>query len=461
MEYMKNIAVLVQNLVQFYSIKNGIDALIKAGYPLDIFVPLSEDVQGFGSLFDDTYKALCDMGYSPQRDPKCAGHYKVLMEPYPMGPCSGISHDYKLKYKYALLSAKPEPSFHPEHNLCYDAELLFSPYEASFLKAFTNVELIGNLKYVSIERAERPKTDKKVLLYLPTYGDVSSIDSITEALSELKKDYYVITKLHHGTSFLVAEADRMGKLIDVSDEHYDHHTELAKLLSAADVVLSDNSGAIFEAFYAGVPIAVFSDDLNHRRIGSFDTTQYRLAEEGYLPHTSDAAEISRVLEEALRDDVVEKQREVRKKLFYFPEDPVSEFVSVIEKYLNDEVDRNLKAIRDVIVRNYEHYVSENERLGTDLRQRELELTACTSERDVLRNDLSECLHENEGLKQGIAERERKIAEITARTECEIEELNVKVEQKDRAIGYYESGKLYRIARKLYGLYFKIKPGGGE
>ena len=462
---MKNIAWLVQNLVQFYSIKNGVDALIRAGYKVDVYVPTVEDTDGFKNILNDTYDALSAMGYSPARDPSDAGRYKILLEPYPIGAYSEIPHDYRLKYKYALLSAKPEPSFHTDKNLIYDAELLFSPYEARFLSAFTKTELIGNLKYASFEAAERPETDKKILLYLPTYGDISSIDAIADTLAGLKDEYYIITMLHHGTSFLFSEGDRTEKIVAVSDEHYDHRTELASLLSVADVVLSDNSGAIFESLFAGVPTAVCSDDLNRRRIGGLDTTQYKLAKEGVIPHTTDPSGIPAALSAALSDGVASRQREMRSALFHLPDDPVAEFVGVIEKYLNDEVDRDFKAIHDLASGDFMASAAECERRGAVIYEREREIDGLRAETSGLRQNISELEgrilereREIDGLKNGIKEQKRAAAELAAQHEKQIGELELAIEQKDRAIGYYENGTLYRIAKKIYGLYFRIRPG---
>ena len=151
---------------------------------------------------------------------------------------------------------------------------------------------------------------------------------------------------------------------------------------------------------------------------------------------------------------------------------------MIEKYLNDKTEHNFKAIHDVIVDNYTGYLSECEHLGAELKKREGELGWVNyelSERNAeigrqkqeiselaqriegLQNELAERRRDVEELNNKVSERERKIAEMDG----EIGELNVKIEQKDRAISYYEDGKLYRAAKKMYGLYFKVRPGKNE
>ena len=95
---------------------------------------------------------------------------------------------YRIKYKYSLLTAKPNLVYKPENNICYDAILCYGMYEANFLKVFSNVELIGNLKYLNLKPLTKPSTNKPILLYLPTYGDVSSIRNITSQLEKYTKN---------------------------------------------------------------------------------------------------------------------------------------------------------------------------------------------------------------------------------------------------------------------------------
>ena len=409
----KDLALIVYNLSQFYSVKNGIDALKKAGRTVDVFVPEINDADGFSGIFDDTFSVLSEKGYSPRRDLAENERYKVLLEPYPFLNYSDISHDYIIKYRYSLVCAKPDPVFRPETNVTYDAQLVFSPYEARFLSVYSKVEPIGVMKYASPEKRERPVTDKKVLLYLPTYGDICSIDSVVGALSELKDRYYIISKFHHGTSFLCAETERIKLLTEISDETFDHRVSLAELLTVADVVLSDNSGAIFESVYAKVPVAIFTNSLNDRRLGKLDTPQYKLVKKGYFPYAENGSGIAAALERATDRDVAAKQLELREKLFYFPEDPVAGFVEIIEKYLRDDVDRDFKAMHDVLAESF------------------VKNANAASELEIWKK-------ETEELKIQLEEKTRRI-----------EELGLDLENKNRALSYYENGKLYRLAKSLY------------
>ena len=277
----RDIAVTIQNFVQFYSIKSGIDELIKRNHSVDIYIPQTNDDSGLDKMYEETFNELIKYNYTIKRTTDSNVLYKILLEPYPMDFCLKFNFEYRLKYKYSLLSAKPNLVYKPESNICYDAILCFSKYDADFLNVYAKTELIGNLKYLNFKKKSF-NSAKPVLLYLPTYGNVSSIDLITAQLEKLKSKYYLITKLHHGTSSLKNETERIEKLKSISNECYNHTTELVKLLEKADVVLSDNSGAIFETLYAKVPLAIFSDDINKNKLGNLDTTQFKLVKKNYI-----------------------------------------------------------------------------------------------------------------------------------------------------------------------------------
>ena len=417
----RDIAITIQNMVQFYSIKNGLDGLTKKGYHVDIYVPKCDDSSGFREMFDSTYDYLLNLNYSPIRIPNNNIEYHILLEPYPMDFYIKINHKYRIKYEYALLSAKPNLVYIPSHNIYYDAILCFGNYEAEFLKVFSNVEIIGNLKCTSLNNYDKPKTEKPILLYLPTYGNVSSIDSITKQLKQLKNKYYIIAKLHHGTSFLQDEKERISKIKEIVDECFDHKIELTELLQKVDVVLSDNSGAIFDTIYAKVPIAIYSEDINKNKLNNFDTIQYKLIEKGYMPYTSNAEEIPHILNQALSSEYIEKQSKLSDELFYKPENPVDCFVDIIEKYLKDEIDINYKNIHDILVNDYSNKISEIE----ELKAKNLEIPKL---QDEINNNKQE-----------------------------LQNLKNEIEEKNKIIGYYENGKLYKISKKIYNIYHnKIK-----
>ena len=419
----RDIAVTIQNLVQFYNVKNGIDELIKQKYSIDIYVPMNTNDSEIGKMFDETFDELKNMGYSPLRKIDDCITYKILLEPYPMDIYYNFNYKYRIKYKYAPISAKPNLTLNPENNILYDAILCYGNYEANYLRVYSNPRIIGNLKYIDFNRKINDNDNKKVLLYLPTYGDTCSIDLILEEFNILKKDYYIITKFHHGTSYLKNEAYRIEKLKEISDEYYDHKTPLIDLLKKTHIVLSDNSGSIFESILAGVPVAVFTEDSNKNKIENFSTSQYKFISKGYIPCTNIPTEIPSILKEATSPEIINKQIELKNILFYNSSNPINDFVTVIKEYLFDNIDVEYKKMHDVLVKDY---------------QNKLEL---------IKNQNIEILNCNE---------------INIDKERKIEELNVinsklmdEIKKQNIIIKYYENGKLYKLSSKIYKTYHKF------
>lgn len=401
----KDVAIIIENLVQFHSLKLCIKEMKKQNISVDIYVPCAEWDEGFNNLFENTYNILNQLGYSPLRFNNLNIKYKILLEPYPIDNL-GIQYDYRIKYRYGPLTAKPNPVYLPKNNLCYDAILCYGPYEANYLRIYSEPLIIGNLKFSNYKRENKNTHHKKLhLLYLPTFGEASSLDEIYDSLLSLKKEYYIMTKFHHGTSYLKNEEKRIEKIKEISDECYDQNDDIVELLSKADVVLSDNSGAVFESIYAEVPVAIFAKNIN-KKLENFDTHQYYFVNKGIIPYTDDKKNISTILKKALKKETIKKQVALKYELFYISDNPIEDFINVIKKYLNNEIDLRYKSLRDVFVKEYY-------------------------------NNQSEQANEIQKLKEQNYKLQQDIKRINLNFPC------------------YENGILYKISGNIYKLYFKM------
>ena len=415
-----DVAVTIQNLVQFYSIKPGIDELIKRTISVTIFVPINRDDSGIGDLFDETYKVLKTFSnkYDIKRKVNKNTYYKVLIEPYPMDIYFKFNFTYRIKFKYSLLSAKPNLVYDPESNIYYDLILCYSKYDADFLSVYAKTCIISPMKFVEFKKKQM-NTKKPVLLYLPTYGDVSSIEDILDSLQKLKSAYYIIIKLHHGTSSLKNEKERIDKVQLVADECVDHIMPLSELLSKSDVVLSDNSGAIFEAIYTKIPVAIYSKNINKNKIGNLDTTQYKLVKQDFLPYTDDAKKISEILSLAMSKKYQKKLSIISNFLFKRAPHPGEEFANIISEYLCDSIDYEYKAVHDILLNDFNN----KKKYISDL------------EHDILNKN------------QQIEE----LNKIASNNKVEIDELKQRLFEANQQLYYYENGKLYRLCKKIYSI----------
>ena len=419
----KSIAIVILNYIQFVNVKPAIENLIQLGYKVDIYCQTAENDDGFKELFEDNVRTLIKNGFKVYRTSSKSKKYKVLLEPY---PSMSIVAKYKIKYRYSAISAKPDVVYgKPENFIIYDAILCSGKYDASYLSAYSKTYITGNMKYINFSKKKISK-GKKILLYLPTYGNSSSIDLIADYLPELKKDYYVIAKIHHGTSFLKNEINRIEKVKTRVDEFYDLHEDLSNLLSIADVVLTDNSGSIFEAIYTETPVAVFSDNINQNRWGLFNTTQYELYKDGILPYTNEISKIKDVLMQAQSSKIKKLQSKWNKENFYHPKNQVEDFVKVIEMYLNDDIDKRYYELHTEFKNVYLNILNDNK---------------------IYHNQLKD-------FQEKAKIREKEVNNKEQQLNNKINYLEEKITSLTDQLKYYENGKLYKIANKIY----KIKNG---
>lgn len=412
----KNIAIVILNYIQFVNVKSAIDELINLGYNVDIYCERVETNDGFKELFEDNVNILINKGYKVYRNVLKKRKYKILLEPY---PSMEIDAKYKIKYRYGTISAKPDIVYgYPQNFVVYDAILCSGNYDANYLSVFSKTYITGNMKYIGFEK-KKEKRKKKVLLYLPTYGKCSSLDLIGDYLSNLRDKYYVVAKIHHGTSFLKDEIYRIDKIKNSVDEFYDLHKDLSELLAIADVVLTDNSGSIFEAIYTSTPVAVFSDDINQNKWGNFNTTQYELYKAGILPYTNKLEEIQSILKKAQSSKIRKLQNKWNNENFYHPDDQVADFVKVVKMYMNDEIDKRYFDFHTQFKKDYLNLVVNN----------------------------NENIDNINNLKNEIVELKRQINI----KDGELNDAHQTITTLTNAINYYKTGKLYKLANKIYKL----------
>ena len=93
-------------------------------------------------------------------------------------------------------------------------------------------------------------TAKEILLYLPTWGQWSSIERFSEKIGALREKYFVITKPHHCTARLDSEKNNRQLLNKCSDMVLNGNYDFTKAITVGDVLICDAlSGAAVETVY--------------------------------------------------------------------------------------------------------------------------------------------------------------------------------------------------------------------
>src|SRR5690606_27676142 len=188
-------------------------------------------------------------------------------------PSADIEYKYLLRYTYSLLSAKPNPVYLPDSQRRYHGILTQNRFEYEMLKVYSNTYFVSNLKYIGWEKRA---TSGKSILYLPTWnaaslGDIGNINSneeIIPALKKLREAGYNITIKAHPLTLSDPNARESAQVLrDYADAYYESDTPIQDLLMEADMVISDNSGAIYEALYTNTPVIVYGDKTDKRKLG--------------------------------------------------------------------------------------------------------------------------------------------------------------------------------------------------
>ena len=144
-----------------------------------------------------------------------------------------------------------------------DLTLTFGEYATKKISHFCPAVSVGNPRYdvwhekefhelANKKYAYLLDKTKKTILYMPTWGDLSSLDIYFDSILKLSDKYNLLIKLHHNTAIL--EKNRV-RIKNTKSIHFFGATDDAlDLLSISDIVVSDYSGAIFDAIYCEKPL---------------------------------------------------------------------------------------------------------------------------------------------------------------------------------------------------------------
>ena len=364
----RSLLIVVANFPQFFAMRPVMEGLKERGRPFSLHVPQNLG-DGFAEIAASVLAALRDAGHQPLTELEGDRPWQVVLEPYPqMAACP---RRYSIEYQYTTISSKPDPCYLPAQNALFDAILCSNTYEHDALSVFGKTFLVGDLMSVGYVPRKQSHGDKPVLLYLPTWGQDNGIAGVASVLRELRADYYAISKSHHGTDHLVAEAAAKAHLMDGFDESYDSTTPLLQLLERADVVLSDNSACVFQCLYTGTPVAIFAADINARRLEGIDTLQHQLVRDGVIPYACAPTTIAQVLRDAVSPE--QRQRQARAAADLFPADRdrvVDTVVAVLEDYLHDRVSQTYTRFHRMYAEDGQRLRREVAELSSQLAQAE-------------------------------------------------------------------------------------------
>lgn len=96
--------------------------------------------------------------------------------------------------------------------------------------------------------------DLKTIVYAPTWGELSSARDWIDYVTALGRNYNVIVKAHHNS----VRDGEINPTTFPENVYFLPNEDLFALMTVADLVISDVSGAIFDAVLCSIPVALIS-----------------------------------------------------------------------------------------------------------------------------------------------------------------------------------------------------------
>ncbi|MBR3329550.1 CDP-glycerol glycerophosphotransferase family protein [Candidatus Saccharibacteria bacterium] len=394
-------AVIIQNVLQYYSLRPFLKLIEEKKYwKNDIYIFDPQDTKtGFSKIMEELKQTVIKDGFQIANKNNKKKVYKVCLSPYQN--MVDIKYKYLVGYYYGSACSKPF-TFNPIFKSKFHGFLLHSNYDASILSIYGKTYIVPRLSLHEIKPRKHP--GKKRLLYLPTYGKESEIESVAKILPTIKNNYTIIIKSHHGTAHLKNETNRKTNLEKIADCYYDPTKSTQELFEEADVVLSDNSGAIFDSLYVKKPVCILSNNIDNSYVG-IHPLQKKLVDEDIIPYSNKAndKELLRILQEALSTKIIEKQKKESDILFPNKTNGAREWIKILKNYMDDNIDTDYIKIHDHLIMEHDHLIAEY---------------------NIITKELNN-------------------------TKQEKEKLSKTINDLSLQLNHYKNGKLYKLAQKIY------------
>lgn len=253
----------------------------------------------------------------------------VVVSPYYMPVFSLMDEEiFRVRMLYGY--AKDAWNY-ADWNKGFDLILVYGPYAERKLRKMAPTIVVGHPRFQNLpdgklnnevysinnEPLSSWLSSKKVVLYCPTWGEISSIYQIEAIINEVTSEYDLIIKLHHGN--VLSDRIDIGSYVNNKSVFIcDERTDLFDIFPVVDIVLSDYSGAIFDAILAKKKV-VLIDSLNESivntgvanlrkmtNIARYEENSKNNQEESldimirnYIPHISNVNELKRMISQEL------------------------------------------------------------------------------------------------------------------------------------------------------------------
>jgi hypothetical protein len=376
MKKIKNIAIIIQNMVQYESFKPAIDLMKERKYKIDILIP-KQDISEhqWEDMYEKTAEQLTKEGHKILREIDNEKIYDIVFTTHEIESFKNIKKVYYIKFRYGC-ATKPWLSLSLSKNIIYDAILTYGKIDTDTLSNYGKTFEIGNIKYAYYKKEKRKKTNKLNILYLPTYGEDSSYYELVPELIKLKEKYNIMIKLHHGTNHLkYKKEEKIKKLVEENFKNiYSSEESLLEIFKDTDLVISDNSGAIGDAIAAKIPLIVYQEK-NPKTYGKFIPIQQLIIQKDLVPCLKKAEDISKCIEKSLTKKYINKMDELFNLLYGCEnKETKNKFGEFLNNLENNNISEEYLQIRENIRHEYKNLISIKEKQEIEIESKEEQLT---------------------------------------------------------------------------------------
>lgn len=205
----------------------------------------------------------------------------------------------------------------------FDLILAYGKHDSQYFSLLTQCKVAGNPKFDDFfndnldtklleKLRHKINVSKKTILYLPTHGDLSSINELAEQLKNLSEKYNVFAKLHYFNNY--EEQQKVERLKAGDINIFGDDSDLITLLKITDVVVSDNSSAIFDAILADKPLVV-TDFLSINYLGE-EHNKIRSSRRGVLKELTYSGSIEQKIKKSNAVVTMKKPSDLGKSIEY-------------------------------------------------------------------------------------------------------------------------------------------------
>lgn len=215
--------------------------------------------------------------------------------------------------------------------------MMYGPYSAAAISGHAVARAVGNIR---LDGYAPPQVGGGGLLYLPTYGDLSTLSRFADLLPQLNADVPIKIKLHHASEF--EDAAIIRRLLDNPRVTLlDGYRDALEDIAAADIVLSDYSGAIFDAIFLKRPVALFQPGYT-QRVARTNDNSIEIARGADLGEVLRSDDDLLAFFDRLAAGVPPKPaRADRSEFLSNPGQAVPVALDLLEQLINDEITRNV------------------------------------------------------------------------------------------------------------------------